>query len=350
MFGAAIKTLLGYGSKALGFGGKALGWGAVAGGAYVAHGAATHERGLQGFISGFFDPAAQIAGGAGPEQTFAGLYKSLQLLGKFLRMLGVEGVGTALENFGKAGIAGKSTAEMEADRITALPLNDAGRAGERIYETAVTSGPDARYRIDGPNGSPPSVSMSDEAPTDSNTFWLGLKGVKDGLGVAVGWGGGLVAGAADLVGLDGKMGLNSGWASSASRGLSGAINETTDFLAYDVITKSLRMTSDGIAGLFNGKGLIDGAVDAFKTDYEPTIRSEFDRSVYAGTSTVSAVAVTAIGGSFLTGAFALNAGGAATLAEAAAAPMATTQIGAGILKAKAGTILSFGAAAPGVTR
>lgn len=345
-----VKTagswLLGKGAAALGLGGKALGVAAVGGAGYVGYQAATHERGLQGFVSDIVDPAAQITGGAGPEASFASFYKFIQKLGEFFQMLGVPGIGTAMANFGKNGVAGNVTpeerAEAAARELADKPLNSPERAAQRIYEHGAAGDADARYRIDGPGGSPPSVELSDAAPSVLNTVSLGLKGVKDGLGVAAGGVAGTIGWVADFVGLDGSFGANSEWGSSAYKGVAGAVNETTDFLAYDVIGKTAGTAVGGISGMFNGKGLVGGAVEGFQTDYEPTIRNEFDRSVYGVTSTVSGIAVGAVGGSFLTGAFAVNAAGAATLAEAAAAPLATTQLGAGILASKAGSLASLG--------
>lgn len=280
-----------------------LGIGAAvgAGGLALANGG-----GLTGIGKSIVGEAAEVGAHGGVEQSKNTLSETMNWLADILEALFGENNAASrmCRRFGERSLGREEAERRENDRLSELPLNDPERASQRIYETAATSGPDARYRIDGPGGSPPSVLISDEPPSTANTVLLGVKGVKDGIGVAAGWAGGLVAGAADFVGLDylttgrGGFGFN-GWATATSDAIAGTVNDATDIV-------------------FLG--------------HEPTIRSEFDRSVYGVTSTVSGAVVGTFAGGWLTGAFGLAGTGGVGVATGLRAPFTTASLGLDALR------------------
>ena len=275
--------------------GVALGVGGVA-----AAGAATGQ--LTDWGKDIVGGAAEVGAHGGVEQSKNTLSETMNWLADILEALFGENNAASrmCRRFGERSLGQEESERREGERLAELPLNDPERASQRIYELGANGQPTQNYRVDGPNGSPPSVLVSDEPPSTANTVLLGVKGVKDGIGVAAGWAGGLVAGAADFVGLDylttgrGGFGFN-GWATATSDAIAGGVNDFTDLAFFG---------------------------------HEPTIRSEFDRSVYGVTSTVSGT----FAGGWLTGTFGLAGTGGVGVATGLRAPFTTASLGLDALR------------------
>lgn len=271
--------------------------------------AAASEGGLGGAVKELTQFGARLGGEMGPEGSFQSFFKWIEKFGEILMSLTNGKYGQGLVDWGRDMMDSRTPEEKLAG---ASPLSDE-RTSQRVYEEGANpSDPTTRFTVNGPNGSPPSVEFSEQESTLGNTINLGFKAVKDGLGVAAGGVAGTIGWVADGIGLDaltgsGGFGWDSSLASSWYNNTAWAVNEATDFAVYDVAAQTALFLPTVAGNLWEGKSLSESFSAAWDADYEPTVRSEADLSLYNGISRTSGIVIGSLAAGY--GAAAAGIGG-----------------------------------------